>query len=105
MKTPRINIPHAEIEAFCRRWKITELALFGSVLGDNFGPGSDIDVLVSFSPDAQWGLLEHVEMQDELSAIFGRKVDLVNRRGIEMSRNAIRRKSILGSAEVIHARA
>ncbi len=64
---------------------------------------SDIDVLVSFSNDAQWTLFDQVDMQDELKAIFGREVDLVSKRGIERSRNAIRRKAILHSAEVIYA--
>ncbi|MCX6375578.1 MAG: nucleotidyltransferase family protein [Armatimonadetes bacterium] len=87
---------------FCRRWRIAELALFGSVLRDDFRPGSDVDVLVSFTPDAHPGLFDMVQMQDELAAIFGREVDLVSRRGIESSRNRVRRTAILESAEVIH---
>jgi predicted nucleotidyltransferase len=100
-----ITIPKDKIIEFCRRWKITEFAFFGSVLREDFGPESDIDVLVTFAPDARWSLLDHVEMQDELKAIFGRAVDLISKRGIERSRNAIRRKEILGSAEVIYAAA
>ena len=100
-----ITIPKDKIIEFCRRWKITEFALFGSVLREDFGPESDIDVLVTFMPDARWSLLDHVEMQDELKDIFGRAVDLISKRGIERSRNAIRRKEILGSAEVIYAAA
>jgi len=64
-----------------------------------------MDVLVAFSDEAQWTLLDHVEMQDELKNIFGREVDLVTRRGIERSRNYIRRKAILNSAEVVYAQA
>ncbi len=99
-----INLPKTKIIDYCRRWKITEFALFGSVLRDDFRPESDIDVLVSFSNDAQWTLFDQVDMQDELKAIFGREVDLVSKRGIERSRNALRRKAILNSAEVIYAK-
>lgn len=97
-----ITIPKEKIASFCRRWKITELALFGSVLRDDFGPGSDIDVLVSFAADARWTLLDHVEMQDELETVFGRPVDLISKRGLERSRNSIRRKEIFASAEVVY---
>jgi uncharacterized protein len=98
----KIPIDRDKIAEFCRRWKITEFALFGSVLRDDFRPDSDVDVLVTFAPDAEWGLFDMVDMQDELEKIFGRKVDLVSRRGIEASRNYLRRKAILSSAEVIH---
>jgi len=97
-----ITIPKEKIASFCRRWKITELALFGSMLRDDFGPGSDIDVLVSFAADARWTLLDHVEMQDELGKVFGRPVDLISKRGLERSRNAIRRREIFASAEVVY---
>jgi uncharacterized protein len=66
---------------------------------------SDVDVLVTFTSDAHWSLLDHAAMQDELMALYGRKVDLVSRRGIERSRNAIRRRDILDSAEIIYAAA
>lgn len=103
MVVKNIEIPIDKIEDFCQRWKITEFAFFGSVLRDDFRPDSDIDVLVAFSPDARWTLFNHVDMQDELEVIFERKVDLVSKRGIERSRNYIRRKAILSSAEVIYA--
>lgn len=103
MTEPRFQIPAKQLETFCRRWKIAELALFGSVLRPDFAPDSDVDILVTFLPDAGWSLFDHVRMQDELSAVLGRKVDLVSRRGIERSRNYIRRKAILDSAEVIYA--
>ena len=102
MTRPRIEIPEAALAALCRRWKIGELAVFGSALRDDFAPDSDLDMLVSFAPDAEWSLLDHAQMQDELSELLGRSVDLVSRRGIEGSRNYIRRKAILGSAEVIY---
>ncbi len=92
-----------ELVKFCRRWQITELALFGSILRDDFNEQSDLDVLVSFEPSADWSLLDHLQMQAELSAATGRPVDLVSRRAIERSDNWIRRKSILESAQVIYA--
>ena len=99
----RIEIPQEQIEAFCRRWKITELALFGSVLRDDFRPDSDIDVLFTFAPDAPWGLFDLVHMEDELEVIFGRKVDLVERPAIEQSENYILKRRILNSLEPIYA--
>ena len=97
--TPRIPIDREKVTDFCRRWKITELALFGSVLREDYRPGSDIDLLVTFARDAQWSLFDHVTMEEELSRILGHKVDLVSRRAIERSRNWIRRKAILETAE------
>ena len=99
----QVDAPRDQIVAFCRRWRITELALFGSVLRDNFGPDSDIDVLVSFEPRVPHTLLDIVRMQDELSGMFGRKVDLIERTAVEQSRNYIRRNAILQTAETIHA--
>jgi predicted nucleotidyltransferase len=99
----KIDIPTDEIADFCRRWKVTELALFGSVLGGDFSPDSDVDVLVSFAPDARWSLLDLVGMQDDLKAILDREVDLVERVAVERSENYIRRKSILSNLEVIYA--
>jgi hypothetical protein len=99
----RIDIPSEHIAAFCRRWNIDELALFGSVLGVNFRPESDVDVLVRFHPEARPTLFDMVRMQNDLQGILGRKVDLVSRRAIESSTNPIRRKAILESAEVVYA--
>src|SRR5712692_7250524 len=98
----RIPIDREKIAEFCRRWKITEFALFGSVLRDDFRPDSDVDVLVTFAPDAEWSLFDDVDMEEELSAIFGRKVDLVSRRAVERSDNWIRRKAILSTAEPVY---
>jgi len=88
------------VEAFCRKWKVAELSLFGSALSDNFRPDSDVDVLVTFAPDARRSLMDWADMVDELEEIFGRPVDLVEKQGL---RNPFRRKAILDSAEVIHA--
>ena len=97
-----IEIPREEVETFCQRWQIVELAFFGSVLRDDFGPDSDVDILVRFRPEARHTLFDMVTMQDGLKQILGREVDLVSRRGIEMSRNYIRRKAVLESAVVVY---
>lgn len=98
-----IHLPENKIKAFCQKWKITEFALFGSAIRGDFRPDSDIDVLVTFESTANWTLFDHVDMETELKAILGRDVDLVSRRGIERSRNNIRRRDILDSAQVIYA--
>ncbi len=95
--TPRVSIPTAAIADFCRKWQVTEFALFGSVVRDDFGPDSDVDVLVSFAPEARYSLFDLVDMQDELVAIFERKVDLVTRRAVERGTNDWRKKAILDS--------
>lgn len=94
-----IEMPEDKVVDFCRKWKIVELSLFGSVLRDDFGPHSDVDVLVKFAPDADWSLFDHVAMEEELSVILGRKVDMVSRSAVERSENYIRRKAILGTAQ------
>ncbi|MDO8136968.1 MAG: nucleotidyltransferase domain-containing protein [Candidatus Brocadiales bacterium] len=93
----RIEIPREKIVEFCQKWKINEFSLFGSVLRDDFGPDSDVDVLVSFAPDADWSLFDHVRMEEELEAILGRKAHMATRRSMERSENWIRRKAILDS--------
>ena len=97
-----LEIADDALAAFCRRWQVTELALFGSVLRGDFRPDSDVDVLVTFDPKARWTLFEMVDMQDDLVRLLGRQVDLVSRRGVESSRNYLRRKAILSSAETIY---
>lgn len=97
-----LAITQDKIADFCRRWQIKEFALFGSVLREDFRPDSDIDVLVTFDLDAPWTLFDHVDMQDELKMLFGRKVDLVSRQGIEQSRNERRRQAILNSARTLY---
>jgi len=96
----KIQIDEETIREFWVRWKVTELSLFGSVLRDDFGPQSDVDVLVSFSPDARWSLFDWVDMEEELGSLFGRKIDLVEAVGL---RNPFRRKTILEARQVIHA--
>ena len=91
-----------QLTAFCQRWGVQELALFGSVLSEDFRPDSDVDVLVTFQPGVRLGW-NIVQAQDELKGIFGRDVDLVERPAVEQSTNPERRASILASAEVIYA--
>lgn len=98
----QIAIPAAEVASFCERWQVTELAAFGSVLRADFSPDSDIDLLVSFAPEARWSLFDLVTMQKELQVALGREVDLVEREAVEQSENYIRRKSILSKLEIIY---
>ena len=97
-----IDIPfnRERIADFCRRWRVTELALFGSVLRDDFRPQSDVDILVSFEPGAPWTLWDLSTMRQELEQIFGRKVDLVEKKGL---RNPFRRQAVLSSQHLIYA--
>jgi predicted nucleotidyltransferase len=100
--TARIAIPEEKVAAFCRRWQIVELALFGSVLRADSRPDSDVDVLVTFSESAEHTLFDLVRMQNDLQDILGWKIDLVSRRGLEASRNYLRRNAILESAEAVY---
>jgi len=100
---PNIEIPREKIAEFCRKWKIEELSLFGSAMREDFRPDSDVDVLVRFFPEARWGLFDLMSMEEELKAIFGREVDLVERSAVERSRNYLRRKAILSNLEAIYA--
>ncbi len=99
---PKLDIDRERIAAFCEKWKITELALFGSVLRDDFGPDSDVDVLVTFAEDAEWSLFDIVTMQDELKEALGREVDLVEKAAVEQSDNYIRRRHILSNTEPLY---
>ncbi|MBI5409380.1 MAG: nucleotidyltransferase family protein [Nitrospirae bacterium] len=96
----RVEIPKDRIAEFCRRWQVKELAIFGSALGDDFRPDSDIDVLVVFHDKARWTLFDHMKAEEELEQILGRKVDLVEKSAI---RNPFRRNHILRNHEVIYA--
>ncbi len=95
----RVHLDRDALAAFCRKWRIRELSLFGSALRDDFRSDSDLDFLVSFEPDMPWDLWDLVTMRDELIAITGREVDLVDK---EALRNPYRRRAILSNREVIH---
>jgi len=96
----RIAIDREAIRRFCERHRVRTLGLFGSALRDDFGPESDADVLVEFADDARVSLFEFVRMRDELSALFGREVDLVEKRGL---RNPFRRREILSTTGTLYA--
>lgn len=98
-----VHIPRDRIAAFCRAWRIAELALFGSVLRDDFTDDSDVDVLVCFEPGVSVGMFDLVRMEQQLQELLGRRVDLIERRSVERSENYIRRRAILESAEVVYA--
>ena len=80
MQTLAIELPVRALEDFCRRWKIRELAVFGSAVRDDFRPDSDVDFLVTFDEASQWSLWDVIAAEQELSDIIGRPVDLVGRR-------------------------
>jgi len=95
-----LDVTQDALERFCQKWRVRELALFGSVLREDFSPESDVDVLVSFEPEAPWSLWDLVDMQAELESLFGRPVDLVEKEGL---RNPWRRQEILRTREVVYA--
>jgi predicted nucleotidyltransferase len=101
--TFRLALPLDAITAFCQHWGITEFAVFGSALRDDFRPDSDIDVLVTFRPESKQSLADILDMEEELQALFGRKVDLVDSQAVIHSPNYIRRNEILRTATVIYA--
>lgn len=95
----RLPLDAAWLAAFCARWRIRELALFGSVLRDDWTDDSDVDVLVEFDADAPWSGYDLVALGDELAAHLGRGVDVVERAGL---RNPFLRHAILTAARTIH---
>jgi len=100
MATVQLPIPHKEIAAFCKRWQVVEFSLFGSVLRADFRPDSDVDVLVTFSKDAEISLFDLVQMKLELEEIFHRTVDVIEKEALE---NPFRKREILRTAQVIYA--
>jgi predicted nucleotidyltransferase len=103
MTPAQLHADPAEIAEFCRRHEIIRLELFGSVLRDDFGPESDIDVLATFRPGTnRRSLMEFITLEDELRELFGRDVDLVDRDVVIQSENYIRRNAILDSAEMVY---
>ena len=98
----RLGISTEQIAQLCQQWNITELALFGSVLSDQFHADSDIDILIRFAPDARQGLLTLAKIKHDLEASTGRVVDIALKESIENSENWIRRHEILKTAQVIY---
>jgi predicted nucleotidyltransferase len=99
MSAQKIDLPIKEITALCKRYNVQELALFGSAVKNKLRPGSDIDLLVEFEPDAQVGLITLSRMQRELSSLMHRKVDLVPKGGLKPRL----RREILSAAKVLYA--
>jgi hypothetical protein len=95
-------VPPEELHALCRQWRVAQLCVFGSALRDDFRPDSDVDLLVTFMSDARWRARDLLRLQDDLEALFGRKVDLVERAAVEESENWIRRRHILDHAEPVY---
>lgn len=95
-----IRVDPERVAEFCRWWKITEFSLFGSVLREDFRPDSDVDVLVAFAPDARLGWEVWEEMERELEEMFGREVDLVEKKAVT---NPFRRHHILNNRQVVYA--
>jgi uncharacterized protein len=103
MRIGDIEVPDEALQGICAKWKIRRLELFGSALTDRLGPDSDIDLLAEFEVDEQWSLMDLARAEEEFSRLFGRKVDLVDRKSLERSANLIRRDAILNSTEVVYA--
>lgn len=101
----RLGISDRELAAFCQRWRIIELALFGSALRADFRADSDIDLLATFAPEAGWSLIDLIALERELAVLLGREVDVLTRRSVERSDNWIIRRNILESAEMVYAAA
>ena len=95
-----LEISKDVIERFCRKWKIEELALFGSILRSDFRADSDVDVLATFSENVRWSVFDHVRMNEELSSLLGREVDVVETASLN---NPFRRREILATRKVIYA--
>ena len=100
---PQVQLDRNALASFCRKWRIQELSVFGSALRNDFGPDSDLDFLVVFKDnDAGPWMSKFMDLEEELSQVLGRRVDVVDKRGVEQSENYIRRRHILSSARVIY---
>lgn len=99
----RLLLPESVVSAFCEKWGVAELYVFGSVVREDFGPSSDLDIAVRFRPEVGYSLFDLMEMQDQLADLSGRPVDLLTLRAIEQMPNALRRRSILDTLELVHA--
>jgi len=102
LQTLKFELPYELLADYCRRWRITKLEVFGSILRDDFGPDSDVDFLATFDPAARWTLFDMVDAEEELAEIVGRPVDLVGRRAIEKSQNWMRKRMILENVRTVY---
>lgn len=103
MRIGDVEVPDEALGEMCRKWKIRRLELFGSARTGRLGPDSDIDLLAEFEADEQWSLMDLAGAEEEFALLFGRRVDLVDRKSLERSANWIRRDAILNSTEVVYA--
>ena len=105
MRAGHLEFDAEVLRAFCEKWGVAELAVFGSVLRDDYRPDSDIDFLVTWAPGRKPYLFDMFKMRDELVGLLGREVDLAQRQVVEADRNQFRKGAILDSARVIYAAA
>ncbi|MEA2603203.1 MAG: uncharacterized protein QOF89_4195 [Acidobacteriota bacterium] len=98
----RLTLTPEALAAFCRRWHIAKLEVFGSIVREDFRAESDVDFLVSFEPGGGPTGFEWFQIQEELAQLVGRKVDILDRRLVEQSRNLYRRHHILNEATPVH---
>ncbi len=98
----RLGVSDGEIAEFCQQWHIDEMAVFGSILYDDFSPDSDIDVLVKYGPSSRRSFIDYIDAEDALTELLGHRVALLSKRGVENNPNWITRGRILNSAEVIY---
>ncbi len=91
-----------QLTEFCQKWSIIELALFGSILGQDFSPDSDIDILITFDPQAKRSLFDLIHLKDELEQRLGRNVDVLTKKSVEQNHNWLRKRNILNTAQVIY---
>ncbi|HLB72887.1 MAG TPA: nucleotidyltransferase family protein [Sedimentisphaerales bacterium] len=103
MRPMDLGVSPERFVGFCRRWKISRLAVFGSALRGELRPDSDIDLLAIFAEDAEWSMFDHYRMEDELVELLGREVDLISKEAVEENPNPIFRREILTSAREIYA--
>lgn len=92
-----------EIKRICKKWNISEFSFFGSVNTERFNSESDIDILLTFKNNASIGFFELSDIKEELEKVLGREVDIITKRGLEKSKNPVRKKSILNSSKIIFA--
>jgi len=99
-----LDFSYAKLEDFCVRWDIDELAFFGSVLRDDFREDSDVDVLIRVREGVVYPFSKYYQMEQELSALLERPIDLLDWAAVEESPNYLRRQEILSTAQVIYAK-
>jgi len=100
----KLPVDEVALGEFCRRWKIAKLETFGSSSRPGFGGSGEIALLVTFCPDADWGLFDHEQMEWELSELLGRKVELVSRRAVEASSNGLFKAPVLNNIQLLYER-